>query len=328
MKARVDQRTIAELVGTSTSTVTKVLNHDPVYRVSDETRELILKTAKDLGYKPLRRRTRNIAFIVCGNLDVIDQELYRHVCAEASTLQYRVCMINIPDMPSFRSVSLSVNPLTVDGTIITGNLSPEMALQLSDILPVVTMGQYPERSGVDWVRADNKMIGKQLTNQLLSFGHKDIAVIVNRLDEVFSQQTLEGCKQAFFDAGLEFDMSMVWGKEHCGYPDVLKTIVEHDPRPTGLLCVTFGDHPIILSTLKAMGYDVPKDLSYVGWTTNDPSSMATFPVIACLDNMFLSLARVAVRRLMDRIENCELPGEDIIVPLEVRRGCSCTDISR
>ena len=328
MKPRVDQRAIAELLGISNCTVTKVLNHDPAYRVSNETRELIIKTAREIGYEPRRRRTKNIAFVVCGALASVEWELLRYVCEEASTFRYRVTLVNIQNEPSFRAVSFSVNPLAVDGAIITGHLCPEMALQMSEILPVVTMGQFPDRSGVDWVKADNIAVGNQLTNQLISCGHKNIAVIVNGRDEKFSQQMIDGYQQAYSDAGFEPDLSMIWEKGYRRYLQLVQEIMSHDPRPTGLLAVTFMDHPIILTALDALGCRVPEDLSYVGWACNNLASLLPFPVISCLDNMCLVLAKVAVRRLMDRIENRSLPVEDIIVPMDIRKGETCIDIHR
>ena len=42
---------IADILGLSNATVSRVLNHDPDFSVSEETRKAIFKTAEEIGYK-------------------------------------------------------------------------------------------------------------------------------------------------------------------------------------------------------------------------------------------------------------------------------------
>lgn len=46
----VSQQEIADAVGLSRTTVTKILNRDPKYSASDETRDLVFNTAEKMGY--------------------------------------------------------------------------------------------------------------------------------------------------------------------------------------------------------------------------------------------------------------------------------------
>ena len=43
-------REIAKIAGVSAGAVSRILNNDPNMRVSESTREKVLKTAEDLGY--------------------------------------------------------------------------------------------------------------------------------------------------------------------------------------------------------------------------------------------------------------------------------------
>ena len=54
-KRKIGQQDIAEALGLSRCLVTKVLNHDPVFRVAPETRELVLEKAREMGYDPRRQ---------------------------------------------------------------------------------------------------------------------------------------------------------------------------------------------------------------------------------------------------------------------------------
>jgi len=50
MKQKITIKQVAELSGTSVSTVSRVLSN-PWYPVADETREQVVKAVKNLGYK-------------------------------------------------------------------------------------------------------------------------------------------------------------------------------------------------------------------------------------------------------------------------------------
>ena len=320
---RVDQQFIADSLGVSRTSVTKVLNHDPLFRVSPETRERIVDKAREMNYRPRRRRTMNMAFVVCERLSSSEQELHLAICEEASKLQYRVFLVKKDVMPSYRELSLSVNPLSADGVILTGFCGADVLTQLGEVLPVVAVGQCHEVINIDWVRADTQVLAQALTDQLIANNHEHIAVIVNSANDIFSRHGIDGYRRACEIAGLQPDSSLIWEKKGKLYPAILKDVLNRKPKPTALLAFTTDDHAIILSTLNALGCRVPQDLSYVGWAIPNTTSLLPFPVITSLDSLFQSVARTAVRRLLDRVENGYLPPEDIVVPVAIRRGETC-----
>jgi len=73
----VTQQDIAEKVGLSRTTVTKILNRDPSYITSEETRNRVFQAAEELGYnfkqirRPFRRRYGRIKINAEGNIVVV-----------------------------------------------------------------------------------------------------------------------------------------------------------------------------------------------------------------------------------------------------------------
>ena len=319
-KSTVDQQTIADQLGISRSTVTKVLRYDPVYRVSDETRELILKTAESLGYKSRRLQTKNIAFVVCGKMGLPEHEIHMVTCQEASRLQYRVFLVNLPANATYREVSLYVNPLTADGAIVMHEKDVAIASKLNELMPVVVANRMLEGSDLDNVWLDYGNLGRQMTELLLNAGHTDIGVIVSRVQDAAWRLVLDGHKQALESAGLRTNPSLTWEKEYRRYPELLPEVLSHKPRPTALLALTVADHPIILSTLIALGCRIPGDMSYCGWTYQDCNAMSVFPVIASFEDIYASIANAAINRLMERLDGVELPPACISVSAGLRRG--------
>lgn len=320
---KVDQQTIAEKLGISRSTVTRVLRHDPSHRIASSTRKLILQTAEEMGYVPRKRKTSNIAFVVCGEMASLQHELHMAVCNEAFKSDYRVFLVRLPERPTYKQLSAYANPLSADGIIIMGQFAPELVEQLDGILPVVVIDGDEHFNSVDAVQADYVELGRMLTQHILDLGHRDIAVIVQFAWDINWTGPMQGVRTALEQAGIEPDLSRVWSKSGKLYPELLKEILASKPAPTALLAFTTSDHAIILSTLMAMGVDVPEELSYVGWAAAYMAALLPFPTVTCLDDLFESIASAAVQRLLERTEDQDIQPERIIVPVKLRTGETC-----
>ena len=68
---------IANSVGCSVGTVSRVLNHDSSISVSDETKIKIFDTAEELQYKTLKQR-KNVSNVNINKLRVGIVEMYNH----------------------------------------------------------------------------------------------------------------------------------------------------------------------------------------------------------------------------------------------------------
>jgi LacI family transcriptional regulator, repressor for deo operon, udp, cdd, tsx, nupC, and nupG len=322
-KHSTNQRAIAEALNVSQTTVTKVLNHDPFYRVSPQTRGLILKTASEFGYQPRRRRPGNIALVFCEGMYAAEHELSIAMHAEASRMGYRLFTANLRQSPTYRELSYVVNPLSADAAIINGNIDPDVAAKLSDIMPVLVIGESDVSGRVDRMSDHHARLGEKLTNHVLSRGHRRIAVIVHSLDTPSWKAALTGYEKALGEAGIETDMSIIGEKANRYYHELLSELLGCSPKPTALLAWTTADHLAILSTLAAMGYRVPRDLSYVGWAASSLTNLNPYPALTCLDDIFTSMSRAAVVRLLDRIEDRTLPARELFVESTIRVGETC-----
>ena len=337
---RLNQQAIADMLNISQSTVTKVLNHDPTYRVSDDTRELILKTAKEVGYQPRRRRTGNIAFVMANEMTLPNYEFLRALCEEAARMQRRVYLVNTGTMPSYEEISLMANPLTADGVIISGELSVRVLSRLSEIMPTVAMEMYspadvginlsaassgPYGMPVDVVRADMSALTTMLVEHMIECGHRDIAMMAYSFSSMAGRLAIEGYRYALEQAKIKYDPSLVWERRGREYPDLIMDILGHPRKPTVIYGGTTTEHVAIISTLQALGKRVPDDISYVGWSCPKAfrSEYSALPEITGFDGFFQNIAQTAMHRIVDRIENKSMPVEDIVVSLNIQVGKSC-----
>ena len=232
---KIDQKAIADKLGISRSTVTRVLRHDPVHRIAPETKKLILDTAKDMGYRPRRRKTGNIAFVVCGEMASMQSELHMATCEEAAKSDYRVFLVRMPAQPSYKQLSLYVNPLSADGAIVIGDIRDDVAVRLADVMPLVVLDGDNCPQEIDSVTVDYVALGRELTQRLSMQDTRSIAVITQFPDEIRWAGPLEGYRQAMESAGLEADLNMVWSKAGKLYPTLLSDILSRNPRPQDFL---------------------------------------------------------------------------------------------
>jgi transcriptional regulator with XRE-family HTH domain len=81
----ISQQTIADALGLSRTTVTKILNRDPKYSASESTRDIVFKTAEKLGYdfstirRPFKReygRTEVNTEVIIEILSDADQSVF------------------------------------------------------------------------------------------------------------------------------------------------------------------------------------------------------------------------------------------------------------
>lgn len=323
MVKKIGQQEIADRLGIARSTVTRVLRHDPTYRAAPETRKLILKTMREMGYKLRRRTTGNVAFVVCGEFASMQSELHLATCEKAAESDYRVFLVRMPENPSYKALSLYVNPLSADGAIIIGEIGRDVLEQFAEIVPVVCIDGKEELSEIDTVTVDYAAMGAMLTRRMIELGHERIAVVTQFPEDVGWNGPLAGFKREMDAAGQDADLGMVWYKSRKRYPLLLKEILSREP--TALLAVTSSDHAIILSTLMAMGVDVPGDLSYVGWAYSYSAALIPYPQITCLEDIYQSVVESALRRLFLRIEDPAVEAERIIAPVRLRVGETCVE---
>jgi DNA-binding LacI/PurR family transcriptional regulator len=321
-KTPLNQTEIAGILNISQSTVARVLNHDPNYRVAPETRSLILETARTMGYKPRRRRTGNIAFISCGEMHPGSYELFRAVASEAARVQYRVFLDQKRIMPTYKELSQTVNPLSADGVLIYGDIEEEVCVRLSKVMPTITFGALANTGSVDAVWTDEEAIMCRAVRYLTNLGHRHISMIVHSQKD--QAATVRGFERGLLESGLEFSPSMIFDKELRLVSDVVAEMLCSNPRPTALVSVTSSEHPSIIYSLLSQGCRIPQDLSYFAWECPRSSSLAAFLPITGLDGYYANLSRSAVSRLLERIEDRDMPVSNLQVEVGIREGKTCT----
>lgn len=323
---RVKLKDVADLAGVSMKTVSNVVNDYPY--VKNVTRQRVQAAIRELGYRPnvsarnlVRGKTGMLALAV-PELEVpYFAELAAHVVAAAEAEGNRV-LIQQTNASREREIDVvtGTGPRLVDGIIYSAlALSQTEIQQMKGDTPIVLLGERVDRASTnDHVGIDNVQAARAVTQHLLALGRRRVAVIGHQPDEVFetSHLRMRGYREALDDAGLPYDKTLVMRTRNFHRDQGLSAMTEllgRRIRPDAVFC--FND-TLALGALRAMtdhGLTAPDDIALAGFDDIQEGQYSS-PSLTTVGPDKPALARVAVRMLLDRIEDADLPPREVVAP--------------
>lgn len=287
---KVTIKSIAEELGISFSTVSKSLNGNP--NINAETRALVEKTAKEMGYAPnlfargLRTNsTKTIAVIFNDIENPVLTYIFKTISVTMAKHGYTTLICDSQfDVDAERaSIQAALSRMT-DCVIIapaTTDQSNVEALLESDAKTIVFDRARPA-ADCHFIDVDYAYGGYVAAGELLSKGHRDILVITEPLDYPFSTYYVSGIRKAFKeydvpfrDDYLRFVHSSL--ESSCAIVLSLWDRKKHAFQFPFTAAMCFGDN-FALGVYKAaaqLGLSIPDDLSVVGFDDNDICDFAT-----------------------------------------------------
>lgn len=267
---------ISREAGVSTASVSKVLNGD--YRnVSEETKNKILRIARELKYRPNRlarglvnNRTNIIGLIVSDITNPYFAELAKGIENRADEAGYKLILCNTDEDEekerSYINMTLEYN---LDGVIITGSeksTSNSIVELQSYNIPYVSIDR--EQGDEDYRVYVGNLEGSYIaTEHIIKNGHTKIAFIGGTGMPGSRNLRLEGYLKALTEYGIEPDDSLIKiGNYHkeTGY-DYAKFLIENGSEFTAIVCgndlIAFG----ALNAIKDNGLKCPDDISLFGY---------------------------------------------------------------
>lgn len=177
---------IASMVGTSVSTVSRVLNNTSSTCASKELQDKIWRAARETGYRPneaartlkkggacsLKSHIIIVMARVTADEDPFFSELLR--CLEIEFLHQGAVIDDVVHADEYLREDFTM----ADGIIILGRCSNTLLKQISDKNKnIVGIWRNPMNFNIDEVICDGKKAAKLAIDHLLSLGHQKIAYI-------------------------------------------------------------------------------------------------------------------------------------------------------
>lgn len=334
MAQRLTIQDIAAQAGVSIKTVSRVFNNAP--NVRPEKRDLVLKVAQELGYRPnisARQLASNRSFVIVHlsdnpNTDYLSRiyESMRGVCMQRG--YYAVAeQLELREDSYLDALLDYLARFEVDGILLSPPISDDKAV-IAEIrkrdIACALISPGTQQDEMINVYIDDAEAGRAITDYMIARGHKNLA-FVSGLDT----HTASMRREAGFRAALENhnlpkakgvklrgDFSMQSGFE--AFAELQKT----KPETTAIFAandeMAIG---IIIAALQA-GKKVPEDLAVAGFDDSQ-FARAMWPSVTSLAQPIAEMVDLATEKLIAWSETGRSEQGENLFPTQIRIRHSC-----
>lgn len=330
---------IAKAAEVSVSAVSLVLRGREC-RVSDATRERILRAAEELHYVPnqiavslVTKRTHTIGLVYSDMLNPFYSELALGLERAAHSRGYSLLICNCDNSVDrcIENIHL-LESRCIDGFVLQppGGTSAEpeklQALQKklgSCSIPYIILDCAIHDVFHDYVAADHRMGGRLVAEYLLELGHTRIGCITGNMSDYGSIHRMEGFSRVLEERKHPLDPRRVYYGQYLvesGYRGALELF-----RQDVTAIFAFSDI-IALGVEKAAtecGIKIPEDISLVGYDDSFFANLCTVPMTTIRQPTEL-LGRRSFEILIERIQAPDREHRDYLYSPALIKRASCS----
>lgn len=317
---------IAEYVGVSVSTVSRVVNNDTSRHVNEETRKKIWQAVQELGYEPnesARRLVQNKKEQKGPSMQVgcivYAPSLREHhpyfspilngVNKELFDSGYTVAFIHsLEEVRNEAVLHKAIQENRLDGMIIVGMLDASIIDYIVKHVPaVVGIDVTSDVQSFAIVDYDRLSAIRSAIEHLVSQGHRKIGFVGGDLglDGGEEEPRFTGYKHAIREAGLELNPNWIvetdW-KVDRSYSGMIEMIERQaDDLPTAILAAS---DIMAISAMRAAtekGLRIPDDIAFVG-VDNIEVSEYTSPPLSSIHIPKHEIGSIAAKTLIDYMQ--------------------------
>lgn len=322
-------RDVAKLAGVAPTTVSRVINNKGC--VSQKTRERVEAVIKELGYVPnmlgtsLRfQQTMTLAVVITDITNPFWTTVTRGVEDVAQVNGYSTILCNTDESETKQEQYVQMLlRRRVDGILLVPACSEPASIELiqKQGIPVVVIDRPVPGFDVDVVRADSEEGAYQLTQHLLSLGHRSIAMLAGPKNVWTALDRVKGYKRALEDANIEASDDLIfWGSftQEAGY-EKARIVADMNPRPTAIFAANNFIAIGAMQALKERGLFIPENMALA--TIDDLPTTYTKtiePFFTVAIQPAKEMGQQATRLLLERIKNPEGTAfQNIVLPTRV-----------
>ena len=304
---------IANQLGITASTVSRALNNHP--RISEKTKELVLKVAKEINYKPnsiavaLRNgKSRLIGIIVpTVNRDFFSS-VVRGIEESANKLGYKVIITQSYD--NYEREVQTIHALLdarVDGILVSLGKGTQKLDHFKSVIqkgiPLVFFDRVATSIPVCQVIIDDYLAAYQVTEHLIEQGYSRIAHFNSPMNINIFKERYRGYKEALENYGIPVDKALV----------IESNLQLEDGRQSARHLIESGisfdaifsasDYSIVgaLQELKKHGFNIPHDVGLAGFG-NEPFTAFTEPGLTTVDQVSIPMGQAVAKLFFDLLD--------------------------
>lgn len=307
LSTRPTMRDVADRVGLSIKSVSRVLNGDP--GVSEAKAEHVLAVARELGFRRndlarslrLQDRTETIGVVVRQASTRFYDSLIRGIDEVAARHSALVLTATTQSAEREQSAVLALSSRRVDGLIIvpSGEDQSYLRAEAAARMPMVFVDRPARGISSDTVVADNVAGGYAATQHLIARGHQRIGVIGTRSSASTMSERARGYRDACREAGLASEDLVRWnahGQE--GAQQACEELLGLAHPPTALFAL---NNVCTIGAVRALqSAQLSRQVALIGFDDFDTADLLNPPVTVITQDVE-EMGRQAAEAIFSRI---------------------------
>ncbi len=303
---------IAKKLNISASTVSRALKDNPV--ISEVTRNLIKRTAEEMGYRPnimaanfRTKRTNTIGVIV----PLINRHFFSSVISGIEEVAYnRDFAVTISQsndkFEKENKIAQTLFANRVDGLIISIGMETQsfdhLKLFSDKKIPILFFDRIVDEIETHKIVVDDYGGGYRATEHLISEGSKHIAHIGGPLNLKIYEYRQKGYCQALKDAGLEIDDSLIVNNNltRADGTKAVQKLLKNKTKPDAFFCANDTTALSVIVYLEKNDIKVPDDIAVVGFS-NEPFSEVVTPSISTVKQPGFVIGKKSAELIINQI---------------------------
>jgi LacI family transcriptional regulator, purine nucleotide synthesis repressor len=331
---------IAEHVGVSISTVSRVIQNDQTRNVNSETKARIWEAVKELGYIPNQHarnlvtnkqeknntRTMKIGWVANpkqAETNPYFATIYTGIRDLLSDHDYTLISITKDEIENEVLLLKTIHDLGIEGLLLIDKIDDSIIEYIQQNIPVVGLDFYYTDKNMAIIDYDREASIKMVVRHLVKQGHRDIGFIGGgheTLEDLHAEHRFKGFQLAMEEAGLAIQPDWVintqWKMEN-SY-EKMKSLIKQDPLqlPTAMVCASDLMAIAAMRAVREHNLRIPEDIAFFG-VDNLEMGKYSSPQLSTVDIPKYEMGRMAAKTIMEMVEGkIKLPIK-ITLPFEL-----------
>ncbi len=324
---------VAKLAGTSTATVSKVLNGS--YSISEETTEKIKKAMEQLDYHPNARarnfackQSKTVAFITFLGRDMSFQnphmfEMMSGIEGMLSKKGYSFIVKGLNANESADYVKNAFETKMADGFIIHASvITPELnELICAMDIPHLVIGYPSFDNNFCWIDVDNIQAGRVAAKYLISLGYRSFAFLGGPKEDEISMHRLKGVEETlkeFKHPLAEDSIKLGLSETQSGYK-MTSLILKEKKIPQAIICANNYLAYGCVEALHEKGIKIPDDIGVLAFD-DFPFSKVLKPKLSVVSIDVYEIGQEAGKLILQKINTPNLHFQSYVTfPVIIQR---------
>ncbi len=315
---------VAKKLNISISTVSRAFNNK--YDIKSKTKDLILKTATEMGYFPnpiakklSQQKTFNIGVVVPEFITEFYAEIIVAIQEVLIKRGFQILVMQSDNQPEteLNNVKTLIYGMA-DGIIIAPTLDGDnIEFYLKQIKaghPIVFVNRVRESLNANKVIFDNKKWSFFATEHLIRQKYKKIYHLAAYKNLTVGTDRIDGFKKAmkkhkFPEENYQVIETGLLAKEGM---DVVEDLIYRHDLPDAFFCANDLVAMGVIKTLKENGYNVPNDIGVMGFTDTQMSELIS-PQLCTVKQPTFEMGKLAAELLLKQLDNHNIEPETKIL---------------